>query len=399
MHTVTSRRLRGLLIALCACAGGCAGWQPLQRYEGWTLYVQDGGRVDAGRFRAAFEPAFRAVEGALGPFTGRVAVHAWEGGVHLEGTHRGEIRQGEDDIVQDVPGIGPAKVRAFHARGGGGPFAPSGVFLGTADTGTAVHELVHARLAEEHVELPMWLEEGIAMLLGDGVLDDGRWVVDGLSYWPLRELREADLTTPEIERLLSIRVESDLTMRDNVLVHFIGWAVAFDLYREDLERLGTEPATIDWRDWLARLGSNPTLDALTRLRRTVAEGIEEAWLARLDDPRREVRLAAAKGTWKLRSRAVLDRVLDRLEVEQDDEVKVGLAINALAAAGEIRVGRTQWRRLWSTVMPALDEAALADPTEQQAVRDLSAWYRSYRGRSLRPRPEQSMEQLARLWEE
>lgn len=375
---------------------GCASWVPLERYERWTLYVQDGGQVDTHEFRAAFEPALTAVETSLGVFDGHIDVHAWEGGVHLDGESGSEIRHGEEDIVQDVPGIGPAKVRAFHSRGGGGLFSPSGIFLGTTDTGTAVHELVHARIAEAGDVPPMWLEEGLAMLLGDGFFTGEEWVVDGLSNWPLRELREADLSNGEIERLLSLRAQRDLDMRDNVLVHFVGWAIVFDLYRESGIEDGGQ---IDWRAWVRTLESESTGDTIRRLQRTIKDGTELDWLERLDDERPEVRLAATKGLWKLRSRDVMDLMLDRLEEEEDDRVRVGLAINALAAAGETRLRRSQWRRTWQLVMPTLKEAELPDPDEQQALRDLYDWYRSWRGRRGRTRASVSMETLARFWEE
>lgn len=389
-------RLRTLAAALCLAVAGCASWVPLERYERWTLYVQGGDDVDPVPFRAAFEPALVAVEASLGAFQGHIDVHAWEGGVQLDGENGGEIRRGEEDIVQDVPGIGPAKVRAFHSRGGGGPFAPSGIFLGTADTGTAVHELVHARMAEEADAPPMWLEEGLAMLLGDGVETGEGWVVDGLACWPLRELREASLSDAEVGRLLELKAQTDLDLRDNVLVHFAGWAIAFDLYRED----GADPGEpVDWRAWKARIERETRGDTIRRLRRTLAAGTELDWLDRLDDPRPEVRLAATRGLWKLRSREVLERMLDRLEREADDEVRAGLAVNVLAGAGEVRMRRSTWRRTWSLVMPTLAEAELADPGEEQALRDLYRWYRSWRGRSGRTRPSESMQVLARFWEE
>jgi hypothetical protein len=36
-----------------------------------------------------------------------------------------------------------------------------------------VHELVHARVSEENAKLPLWFEEGLASLFGDGALYDG----------------------------------------------------------------------------------------------------------------------------------------------------------------------------------------------------------------------------------
>jgi hypothetical protein len=389
-------RLVAALFLAAPLITGCASWRPVERYEGWTLYVQDGAGVDPDVFRTTFEPALEAVEACLGPFEGHVDVHAWEGGVQPDGAQRGEIRHGEEDIVQDVPGIGPAKVRAFHSRGGGGPFSPSGIFLGTSDTGTAVHELVHARIAEERDAPPMWLEEGLAMLLGDGFFTGEEWVVDGLSYWPLRELREARLSNAEIARLLAIRAQTDLDMRDNVLVHFVGWAIAFDLYRETNAHL---QENVDWREWLTRLQNETTSETIHRLHRTIEAGTEDVWMQRLDHADANVRMAAAKGLWKLRSRDVIERMLDRIEQEEDDTVRVGLAVNLLAGAGEVRMGRSTWRRTWRAVMPVLSEAKMENAAEERAIRDLYAWYRSWRGRRGRTRPSESMEVLARFWEE
>jgi hypothetical protein len=375
-----------LLVALGLA--GCAAWRPVERYERWTLYVQEARPVDAARFHEAFEPAFHAVETALGPFAERVDVYAWDGGVRL-----GEdgLLHGEEGLVQDVPGIGPMQVRAFHARKGGGLFEPTGVFVGTADTGTAVHELVHARLDELGARLPLWLEEGLATLLGDGFVDGESWVVDGLACWPLRQLAEQRLDEAEVKRLLRLR-GPDLTPRDNVLVHFVGWAVAFDLYRET--------GTTDWRAWLARLGQDPAADAPRRYLRTLDPDVPLAWLAALDDDAPARRLAAAKGVWKLRSRAVVERLLERLAEEEDDEVKVGLALNALGAVSETRVGRSLWWNTWRLAMPVLEEAQLDDPGEQRAIRDLYSSYRRRRsGWNERPTPEESMRVLARFWEE
>jgi len=106
------------------------------------------------------------------------------------------------------------------------------VYAGVAEPGTAVHELVHARLAEEDPDLPLWFEEGLACLMGDGFLDQEHWIVDGLACWPMRELREQKLGDGDLARLLALKAEDSLSARDNVLIHFVGWAVVFDLYRE-----------------------------------------------------------------------------------------------------------------------------------------------------------------------
>jgi len=382
-----------LLAALCAvlplfCA--CASWKTAARFEGWSLYVQDGRPVSVAEFRAAVEPAFAAVERTLGPFRDTVRVHAWHGGVEMQSGNRGLIRHGDDSALQEIPGVGPARVRAFHARAPTSPFAPSGVFVGAADPGTAVHELVHARLAEERERLPLWFEEGFAALLGDGALFEGEWVVDGLACWPWRELSEVHVTDRHLALLLSIDSSHEHSVPDNVLLHFVGWAVVFDLYRE----LGV----LDWRALLARFRAapDPVAEARRRMRRTLAPATPLQWLARLDDPDPGRRLAAARGTWKLDSDAVLERVLAALRVERQPEVRVALAVNALAAAGQVR---RSWRlrgRLWRWVYPVLRDGELSDPTEAAALRTL---YRAYRGRDGHVDTGSALSDLARFWEE
>jgi hypothetical protein len=285
-------------------------------------------------------------------------------------------------------------VRAFHVRGGGRLFSPTGVFLGTTEVGTAVHELVHARLAEMSREVPLWFEEGLASLLGDGAWFEGRWVVDGLACWPLRELREQSLGHAELERLLEITARDDYDARENLLVHFVGWAIVFDLCRSDPDG--------PWTDWLeefeqgARLRGR-TAQARYHLGRTLDDTTGHQWLARLADEDPGVRLAAAKGTWKLRSESTVDLLLEALEHETEPEVRFGLAINALLTSGETRLGRSRWRRLMSTVFPTLRQAELPQPAEQSAAQDL---YRAMRyGSRRRGRSQEAIESLARFWEE
>ena len=215
-------------VLLLALAAGCSSWTRAGQYDGWALWVRDEESVDVGRYEAVFQIAFETVERHLGAFEQPVRIHAWDGGVELVSGNRGEIRErGHEGLVQDVPGIGPARVRAFHTRGGRG-----GVFIGEADESTAIHELVHARLAEAGRDLPLWFEEGLASLYADGAVHGGRWVVDGLACWPLRELAEEPLPDAELARLVALRARDEHSVRENLLVHFVGWALAFDLRRE-----------------------------------------------------------------------------------------------------------------------------------------------------------------------
>jgi len=259
--------------------------------------------------------------------------------------------------------------------------------LSAPEAGTAAHELVHARFAEEDYDLPLWLEEGIACFIGDGFLAGDQWVVDGLSCWPLYELGKQPLSDAELTHLLRLHAKDEVDARDNVLVHFVGWAIVFDLYREH-GRLDTEA-------WRVRYTHELTLaEARTRLSRTIDPETALTWLGRLDDPRPEVRLAAAKGVWKLRSQPVVSRLLDALRKEDDATVQVGLSINVLAAAGEMRLPRSMERRMWSLSWPALRSAKLEDPAEQAAIAELMRSFWSG-GRSSQP----PLQALKRFWAE
>jgi hypothetical protein len=394
-----SRIVRGVAALALALCASCASWRPVQHYGQWTLYAKQGENVDLERFRKAVVPALEAVEERLGAFREPVHVHAWNGGAELP-TDKGGVAPGAGaaggaEVVpgqlETVPGIGKARVRAFHVHGGSSLFAPTGVFLGTAEAGTAVHELVHARIAELGLELPLWFEEGVASMWGDGALFEGRWVVDGLACWPLRVLRDEPLADSELSRLLRLSARDSYSARDNLLVHFVGWAIVFDLAREMPEA--------GWRDWLQTFqvsasASSPLEEARTRLRRTLDEASDRQWLARLSNPDPGVRLATAKGLWKLHSTAALQALLTALKDEQHPEVRLGLAVNALLAVNETRVGRSTWRQLWNLVFPTLRDVSVADPLEQSAARD---FYRGLRSRG--GSTEDALDRLSRFWEE
>jgi hypothetical protein len=378
-----------IVSASVAIVAGCSasGWHASESYDRWTLYGRTGERVDAAAYRAAFDPAFRAVEDALGRFTQHVSVYASADDGSQRGTGDDRIGEIGDDSVHEIPGIGPARVRAFHSRDSGLFSTPSGIFVSAPEAGTAAHELVHARFAEEELDLPLWLEEGIACFLGDGFLYDGRWVVDGLACWPLYELGEQRVSDDELARLVRLHARDDVDARTNVMVHFTGWAIVFDLFRE-----GGKLDVAAWRACYAH-GIDPS-EARTRLDRTLAPDTALEWLKRLDDPRPEVRLAAAKGVWKLRSVPVVSRLLEALRNEKDPTVEVGLAINALAAAGEMRLPPSLNRRMWSLAGPAIRRAKLDDPAEQAATVQLS---RSFwiGGQSAQP----PLQALRRFWAE
>jgi len=378
-----------LIACLLLGLASCSSWTPAAEYDGWTLYVQSGDDLELAPYEAAVVPAILAVEDHLGPFQERVRIHAWEGGVDMVGGNRVKI-SGDGGAVENIPGIGPARVRAFHSSSGGGLSSTSGVFVGTPEPGTMVHELVHARFSERPDELPLWFEEGYASLLGDGVLKDGQWTVDGLACWPWRELRDEELTADDLRHLLSIKASESHTLRDNVLVHFVGWAIVFDMHRET----GLLDPDLLLQHW--QHSGDPIHQARERLDRTLADSTPHEWLGRLSDPDPAVRMAAAKGTWKLASRDAVKAMLRALEDEDDTDVRVTYAINCLATAGERRLS---WRLdmwLWRSILPVLRRAELPDPAEQDALRNL---YRSYRRGRRRSDSQDSLNALRRFWQE
>ncbi len=367
----------GLCAALALLTSACSSWSRIQTFEGWSLYSESPDGVDVDAFRRAYDPALEAVVNVFGDFRAPVRIHAFDDAEDAPGVAS----------VQEVPGIGRARVRAYHTRGEG-PFGPAaGVYASSADPGTAVHELVHARIAEIDPDLPLWFEEGLACVLGDGFLDGERWVVDGFACWPLRELRERTPDVTELARLLAVRADHGTDLRENVLVHFVGWAIVFDMYRAE--------GRVDWPGWIERARTMGVSEARERLLRTLSEETEKTWLARLDDMDRGVRMATAKGLWKLRSETVLRRLLDRLGKEEDPEVQVALSINTLAAAGEREPPGRLSGRMWRTVWPMLRRAELADPVEQAAVESLFA---SFRWRGSRD-SDKALDALQRYWAE
>jgi hypothetical protein len=228
----------------------------------------------------------------------------------------------------------------------------------------------------------------MASILGDGILIDGVWTVDGLACWPLRELADQHIDDDELARLVKLRAGEDSDTRENVLAHFVGWAIVFDLLRAS--------GRIDCDGWLARYRDGISLrEARERLERTLAAETVDSWLAHLSDPRPEVRAATAKGLWKLRSEHVLERLLDALETEKEPEVRVVFSINALATAGELPLRADLSGRVWRTVWPKLRRAELGDGAENRALGELMRSFRyGSRGASQGP-----LEALRRVWAE
>jgi hypothetical protein len=364
--------------------GGCSSWTPLRRCDGYTIYARSdplsSGAAEVEDFALALEPAYQVVTRRLGPFCGHVRVHIWD--------------------MEEEPGLAfgsrgleagdaPLEVRAFHLRQAWFSLHPSGVFLSAPQVSAAIHELVHARLFELEQELPLWFEEGLAMLIADGALFEGRWIADGLVCWPLSELRQQDIDPAELARILALTPEDITGMRDNLLVHFVGWAIVFDLFCEDPQG--------SWPEWLQRFEAapEPTREARFRLARTMNPDVEESWLARLKATDPGMRLAAAKGTWKLHSQDTAEWLLDALEIEPHPEVRVALAVNALLSGSRSQLNWSEWARLRREALPALAGARLSDERELHAIRRWHACLRDARDELDEP----LLQAFERLWAE
>src|SRR5262249_55123575 len=153
-------------------------------------------------------------------------------------------------------------------------------------------------------------EEGLASLYGDGAIYDQRWIVDGLACWQLRELRDQQIDDVELAHLLALTARDDYDARENLLVHFVGWAIVFDARREVPDG--------DWSAWFSAFERGAAehgavAEARARLTRTLDPASLNDWLERLRDPDPAVRFATAKGLWKLRNVDVIDRMLDALD--------------------------------------------------------------------------------------
>ncbi len=390
------RRLRPLrpqnaLLAACVLlAAGCSAWHVEREAEGWQLLRPRDVEIDGDAWADSFAIAHAAVQERLGPFDRPIRVHAWSG---REGTPidaRPEIAS--DGLLAPAGDLGPARVSAFHVRPEDAHDARESaaeIYLVDTDPAAAVHELVHVRLAELDGELPLWFEEGLACLYADGLEVDGDWHVDGLACWPWTQLRGLELHDDELARLLALKAGDNYDARDNRLVHFVGWALVFDLARRRPQRT--------WREWYEAFerAPDPVAETRVRLDRTLDPNAVRDWLARLTHSNRGARLAAAKGTWKLASATVIDLLLDELEEERDPEVRATFALNALLAAGETKPGWFRWQRLREQALPVLVNASLPDPDEQRALR---AWAASL-GDSTSRALASDLEPFARLWRE
>jgi len=114
----STRRMAVLALALTSVA--CSPWRRVGRGSGWSLYALDAKSVEIAPYREVFAPAHRAVERHFGPFAESVRVHLWP-----SSPPSGAV--GRNTEVQRIPGIGPARIPAWHLRRGGGPIMPAGL--------------------------------------------------------------------------------------------------------------------------------------------------------------------------------------------------------------------------------------------------------------------------------
>jgi hypothetical protein len=208
----------------------------------------------------------------------------------------------------------------------------------------------------------------------------------------VQHLRDQPLSDEELARVLKLAATDSSSARDNVLVHFVGWAIVFDLYR------GSDG--LDWRAWAGQFAGGISIgEARRHIESTLSSATEESWLQRLSSPRPATRLATAKGFWKVHSNAAITLILDALEREEDPQVRVGLAVNALAAAGETKLPREMRGRVWSDVWPIMRRGLLADPAENAALRDLYQSYRRRGDKASEKSAGEALQGLRRFWAE
>ncbi|HIG86101.1 MAG TPA: hypothetical protein EYQ25_03575 [Planctomycetes bacterium] len=377
------------LTVLILTSVGCATWRTVGSYEGWSLHEARHGNVDAAHWQAQVEPAKAAVEAWMGEFQVPVQVHALDQPVHLTDDGQGIVHAAE--TYQDVPGLHQTEVRGYHLRGNGRSQAGL-IFVRDPNSPTLVHELVHARLAEDEEELPLWFEEGIASLLSDGLMFEGRWIRDGFSAWPWSELRTRRPDGIELLNILELQPTSSSSVRENVLAHLVGWALVFDLWRET--------HSDDWHVWQAAFDwEHPLQDAQRRLNRVLSTAVPAEWLrARLASNNRGVRLAALRGSWKIACPKVGTVLLNALEQETDSEVRVALAINILASGKGIASTSAGLLQAHERAKLALTRSPLPIPSENLAVQRLVlALVDAAPGTD--PNAGAALESLRRFWDE
>lgn len=347
------------LLALAAL--GCAAWRTLAAYGSSPVFAAAPTDLTVVTEPVHLGAARAAVESWLGPFQGPVEIHLSLEPAQLSADGR-KIVYGANSKSTGARREG-LEVRGYHLSRRG-PTGGSGIFLHDPRPGTLIHEMVHARLAEESEDLPLWFEEGIACLLSDGLLFGGHWVRDGFSSWPWAELRQHRPSGIELAEILELKPQSTSSVQDNLLAHFVGWALVFDLWRET--------QSDDWRRWQTAFNwDHPLQDAERRLNRVLGPGTPARWLrARLASPITSVRLAALRGTWKLESSDVMAVLLGALELERDSEVRVALAVNILASVEAGTPPLATRLKIHEAARKALVRSSLPDPLEALAVQEL-----------------------------
>ncbi|MDE0904398.1 MAG: HEAT repeat domain-containing protein [Planctomycetota bacterium] len=351
---------RPLTILILATAG-CATWRTVGSYEGWSLHEASPNLIQEDPWRVQVEPAKAAVEAWLGPFQNPVQIHALAGPVHLTEDGQGVVHAAE--ASQPVAGMHQTEVRGYHLQGTD-PSQAGKIFVRDPSLPTLVHELVHARLAEDQNKLPLWFEEGVACLLSDGLMFEEHWVRDGFAAWPWAELHARRPDGLELQDILDLDSMSASSVRQNVLAHLVGWALVFDLWRET--------RSDDWNTWYAAFDwKHPVQDAQRRLDRVLSGPVPGEWLrARLTSSNGGVRLAALRGAWKLASPEVGAILLGALEMEKDPEVRIALAVNLLASGTQVAADGGGLLHIHECARTALSQSSLPVLSEALAVRAL-----------------------------
>ncbi|MDP6739084.1 MAG: hypothetical protein QF404_03615, partial [Planctomycetota bacterium] len=93
---------------------------------------------------------------------------------------------------------------------------------------------------------------------------------------------------------------------------------------------------------------------------------------------------------------VLDKLVEAMRREVNPQVRASLAINALAAAGEISINLRHWRYLREVVDQALRGIVVDNPVEQAALLRLMS---SYSQRGEEQAALDALRGLSRFWQE
>lgn len=370
---------------LALAALGCAAWRTLDALESEVVLAASPTANPLADWKVHLVPSQAVVEAWLGPFQNEVQVQLMEGPMQISGDEREVLSPGGAPLSGVEREL--FKIRGYHLSHGRHS-GKSSIFVHDPRPGTLVHEMVHARMAEEVEDLPLWFTEGIACLLSDGILYEQQWVRDGFLAWPWTELRNHRPSGIELREILNLNSESASSAESILLAHFVGWALVFDLWRET--------RSDDWRRWQSAFDwDHPLQDAERRLARVLMTSIPTSWMrSRLASPHSGVRLAALRGSWKLGHAGVGAVLMGALELEPDHEVRVALAVNLLASNDEVGSTRAAILKIHKTARSALLRSSLPSPDEARAVQELVLALQDETRDTAQP-----IEGLRRFWDE